>query len=191
MSAHSTDGLSPAAKALADRVMPLVQQQLHEIQKVPIAVLIWGPNPTDTSPLAEKRRGLRTLLRGEGHWACFSEELVDPALPINPRIQQICQADHFDLVVSLPGAPGSIAEIHDFVRDQTLMNKITVFVNEDFDHGYSNQSLRGSGGTNAYRVITYKTTDLHDSCGLIEQTVQLDVQALRYRKFFSERGRSI
>ena len=153
------DGLSLEAKKLAEELVPQIRGQIARIESIPIAVLIWGPNPTSSDPVAQKRVALRTLLRSDGHWACFSEELIDEDSKVDIRIQQICQAENFDLIISIPAISGSIGEIHEFVRDEILRKKITVFINEQWDAGYSNQSLRGSAGTGSYRIISYNQDD--------------------------------
>ena len=77
-----------------------------------------------------------------GHAAFFSEELCDPTAPYSVRIQQLAQAQKFDLVVSVPATPGAIAEVHDFAADRRVTAKVVVFLNQEHANGYSSQSLQ-------------------------------------------------
>ncbi len=134
--------LSPEAQRLFDQIMPRIKEGLAEVDRVPVAVLLWGPGMDSTSPLREVRLHLRAKLREAGHAAFLSEELYDPGLPYPLRVQQINQAKNFDLVVSIPCTPGSIAEVHDFAVDRRVTSKLLVFLNEEHLGGYSPQSLQ-------------------------------------------------
>ncbi len=182
------DGLSPEARVLAEELVPQINTQVSEIERIPVAVLIWGSNPSASTPAAQKRVHLRALFRDKGHWACFSEELVDPDSTVDPRIQQICQAQIFDIIVSIPDGPGSVGEIHEFARNDQIRRKITVFLNKEWEDGYSHQSLSGSSGTGSYRVISYSLSDLEQEDGIFEQTVLNDLQHVRYEKFLKNRN---
>ena len=182
------DGLSPEARSLADELMPQVRKQIDRIESIPVAVLIWGPTPETQTLVAKKRMVLRRILRQDGNWACFSEELMFDSANVGPRIQEICQGDLFDLIVSLPASHGSVGEIHEFARDEIIRHKILVFVDKQWDNSYSNQSLRGSAGTGSYTVIPYDPDELeNDDDPPIERRVLEEVQHIRYEKFLSER----
>ncbi len=181
------DGLSPEARELAEELIPQIRTQVAEIERIPVAVLIWGSNPSTPTPAATKRVRLRRLFREKGHWACFSEELVDSDSKVDPRIQQICQARQFDIIVSIPDGPGSFGEIHEFARDEQIKKKIIVFLNEAFKDGYSHQSLSGSSGTGSYKVVSYKPTDLELEDSIFESTLLKNLQHIRYEKFLINR----
>src|SRR5690349_9103634 len=106
--------LSDEAAELVRRIMPRIEARLSDVNRVPVSVLLWGPGIDSTSQLAIVRAELRRRLRGDGHAAFYSEELCDPNAPQSVRLQQLAQAQEFDLIVSTPSTPGSIAEIHDF-----------------------------------------------------------------------------
>jgi hypothetical protein len=133
--------LSREAADLVGRILPRIEQRLEEIKRTPVSILLWGPGIGSSSPLATLRLRLRQLLRENGHAAFFSEELCDAASTYSPRIQQLAQAHEFDLIVSTPCTPGSIAEIHDFAADRRVHAKLLVFLNEEHVSGYSPQSL--------------------------------------------------
>src|SRR5438552_16570040 len=115
--------LTSEAVSLLARIGPRIQGRLAEVNKVPVAVLLWGPGPASTSLLAPIRSELRKLLRESGHAACYSEELCDPHSSSSIRMQQLAQAQEFDLIVSMPCTPGSIGEIHDFAADRRVHSK--------------------------------------------------------------------
>lgn len=133
--------LSPEATDLLNRIMPRIQERLAEVNRMPVSVLLWGPGIDSDSPLAAVRAELRARLREMGHAAFFSEELYDSSKPESPRLQQLAQAQEFDLIVSTPCTPGSIGEIHDFAADRRVHAKILIFLNEQHLSGYSAQSL--------------------------------------------------
>lgn len=134
--------LSPEAQRLISRILPLIEEGINAVNRVPVSVLIWGPGIDSSNPLSAVRSSLRTKLRQDGHAAFFSEELCDPGSPHSIRVQQLAQAQQFDLVISMPCTPGSIAEIHDFAADKRIMAKILVFLNRMYLDGYSPQSLQ-------------------------------------------------
>jgi hypothetical protein len=133
--------LSQEASDLLSRLLPRIRQRLVEVNRVPVSVLLWGPGIASSSPLAVVRADLRKSLRENGHAALYSEELHDPNLPYSLRLQQLAQAQEFDLIVSTPCTPGSIGEIHDFAADHRVNSKTLVFLNEQHLDGYSPQSL--------------------------------------------------
>src|SRR5687768_4523248 len=94
--------LSPEAERLISRLLPLIEESIEAVNKVPVSVLIWGPGIDSPSPLAAVRSNLRTRLRENGHAAFLSEELCDPDSPHSIRVQQLAQAQQFDLVISMP-----------------------------------------------------------------------------------------
>lgn len=133
--------LSDEAASLIALLRPRIQGRLKEVDRTPVSVLIWGPGLESTHALATVRGDLRRKLRENGHAAFFSEELCEPRSDVPVRLQQLAQAQEFDLIVSLPGTPGSVGEIHDFACDRRVHAKILVFLNRQHVAGYSAQSL--------------------------------------------------
>src|SRR4051812_27065280 len=121
--------LSPEAERLLTRISPLIMEGLEEVNKVPVSVLLWGPGMDSTSPLTAVRANLRSELRRNGHAAFYSEELCDPSSHHSIRVQQLVQAQQFDIVISIPCTPGSIGEVHDFAADRRVTAKMLVFLN--------------------------------------------------------------
>jgi hypothetical protein len=116
-------------------------EALARISQVPVAALVWGPNPTATDPIAVARLQLRDALRANGHVADFSEDLYDPSSPLSAFAQQVAQAEAYDVVFSMPASFGAIAEIHDFARLPTVSRKVIAFIDQAHINGYSHQSL--------------------------------------------------
>jgi hypothetical protein len=133
--------LSPEAAGLFDRIRPKIDQGIATILRTPVSILLWGPAPDGEHPLCSIRWQLRSRLREEGHAAFCSEELCDAAAPVSIRAQQLLQAQEFDLIVSVPVSPGSIAEVHDFAGDRRVHGKLLVFINEEDINGYGPKSL--------------------------------------------------
>ena len=133
--------LSPEAERYREAVDHRRAAVLQQVRKLPIAVLIWGPAPTAGTTAASVRSQLREELVRNGHLAQFSEELVDPGSPFGLQIQQLSHVEAYDIVFSIPDSPGSIAEIHDFAKTPHLAHKIIAFLNQNWNSGYSNQTL--------------------------------------------------
>ena len=117
---------------LRDQVERARLHFLGRIDAVPIAALVWGPNPTSTDPIAITRVELRNTLRARGHLAEFSEDLYDPKSPRSLFAQQIAQAEAYDIVFTMPSSFGSIGEIHDFARIPGLSHKVVAFVDKSY-----------------------------------------------------------
>jgi hypothetical protein len=137
-------------------------EALSRIEKIPIAALIWGPSPSATTGIAAARMKLRDELIKRGHLANFSEDLVDPDSSRSIFAQQIAQVEAYDIVFSIPASPGSVAEIHDFARIPWLSPKIITFLNNDWNDGYSNQSLVQLQSNATCRIQPYHPQDLPD-----------------------------
>lgn len=135
-------------------------EALLRIQRLPIAGLIWGPNPTSGTPTAQARQLLRDTLRTNGHLARFSEELIDPNSSLSILTQQVAQAEAYDIIFSIPDSSGSIAEIHDFAKIPGLSHKIVAFLNSEWNDGYANQSLMQLQSTATCKVQLYQPSAL-------------------------------
>ena len=143
-----------------DEVNRRVQRSLDNITRIPVAVLIWGPDISSGTPIAQTRQALKETLNAEGHLARFSEELFDPSSTLSVVAQQFAHADAYDIVLSLPGSPGSIAEIHDFARMPGVGNKIVAFIDRDWNDGYSNKALLQMESSLTSRIQLYEASDL-------------------------------
>jgi hypothetical protein len=133
---------------------------LARIDRVPIAALIWGPNPSSSDPIANTRVSLRDELRRKGHLAEFSEDLYDSMNPRSLFAQQVAQAEAYDIVFSIPGSFGSIAEIHDFARIPGISHKVCAFVDRTYTDGYSHQSLVATQTNASCKIQIYNSCEL-------------------------------
>ena len=152
--------LSEEAKNLYKQLKPQYDKKLSEIKKIPVSVLIWGPSTESTSEIGKIRKQLRSILRQEGNLAMFSEELCDINCDFSVRIQQLVQAEQYDIVISIPESPGSIGEIHDFAVDTRVNKKFIIFLNEDFSSGYSFNSLISISSAVSAEIILYSNNTL-------------------------------
>ena len=172
--------LSHNAQKLVDSLKPRILDRLLEVNQVPVSVLIWGPGENSENPLRSVREDLRSQLRQNGHAAVFSEELSDLSLPFSIRMQQLAQAQEFDLIVSIPCTPGSIGEIHDFASDRRVSGKVLVFLNSDFLVGYSASSLKSINSFVSCQIEYYPNeTDTE----IIFSTTLSEVQKIREIKY--------
>jgi hypothetical protein len=137
-------------------------ENLARIRQVPVAALVWGPNPASTDPIATARLKLRDALRAVGHVADFSEELYDPASTLSAFAQQVAQAEAYDVIFSIPGSFGAVAEVHDFARLPGISRKVIAFVDELHMQGYSHQSLIAAQTSASCKVEIYSGVKLPD-----------------------------
>jgi hypothetical protein len=151
--------LSVEAQSLLQTIRPKIRAQLQSIRSIPVAILVWGPNPQLNTECAKLRRELRNVLRTNGHAAIFSEELYDPNLPDSLRIQQIAHAQEFDLIVSVPEGPGSIGEVHDFAADRRVNAKMLIFLPAEHIDGYSPKSLQALESLVSAQIVKYSESD--------------------------------
>jgi hypothetical protein len=167
-------GLTPEAKDAFARFDACFKEQLTRILAVPIRVLVWGPNPTSSSPAAKKRAEIRDALKARGFCAVFSEELKKPEGSEEMSEKTVEQAQvvaaHLILVL-LEGAPGALAELHDFVDDPETVGKIYAMVPSAYKEGYSaNGAIRelddGYGG-----VYWYGPDEL-EACHVLTRAVK-------------------
>lgn len=144
------------------RIRARVQSSLERIRRIPVAVLLWGPNPIDGSETGLCRLKLRDKLRQSGHGCYFSEELFLEDSNISILAQQMAHVEACDLVFSIPDSPGSIAELHDFSMLPAVSSKIITFLDERWNNGYSNMSLMQRDQIISPNVELYKKDELPD-----------------------------
>lgn len=174
--------LKAEAKKLLTSIEQSVILEMEEAKKIPVSILLWGPSPSDKSKIAQLRLSLRNELNKRGHLARFSEELIKKNT-LTVRLQQLIHAQKFDLIISFPFSPGSIAEIHDFVLDKRVNKKLLVFLNEEFDYGYSNQSLSSVCSVLTFRAELYNGMK---EIPKIKNMVYDTVQTIREIKYFNQ-----
>jgi hypothetical protein len=148
--------------AFRDQIKRARAYFLSQIDRVPIAALVWGPNPTSADPVAQTRIKLREALRSKGHLAEFSEDLYDHGSMRSPFAQQIAQAEAYDLVFSIPASYGAIAEIHDFARIPGISHKIIAFIDKLYVNGYSGQGLIAAQTSASCKIELYDGSALPD-----------------------------
>ncbi len=175
--------IQPSALDLLQKIKTKVHEEVEKSKKIPVAILLWGPSPTDTSEIAQLRLQLRTELTKLGHLAQFSEELITSEEKLSIKTQQLMHAQHFDLIVSIPCTPGSLGEIHDFICDTRVSRKLLVFLNEKFELGYSFQSIVSTSTTLTYRTMVYNG---YEEVHIIKDTILEEAQKIREVKYFNQ-----
>jgi hypothetical protein len=173
--------LSVEASKLKNRLLGLIKAILAEYRRLPVSVLLWGPGIQSASPLAEVRVDLRRELCKRGHVALFSEEICEEN-GCSIRVQQLAQAQVFDLIVSIPCTPGAIAEIHDFATERKINGKLLVFIDESYKDGYSNKSLAAISNVAGCHVMRYANE--RDTAVILRETL-LEVERIREMKYLS------
>ena len=175
--------IQPEAQTLFERIQHRVREEIDRSKKIPVAILLWGPSLSDTSEIALLRKKLHSELTSRGHLAQFSEDLIVKSEDISVKTQQLIHAQQFDLVISMPCSPGSISELHDFISDNRVNRKLLIFLNEQFDLGYSFQSILATCTTLTYRTIPYNG---YEDLELIEKNVLQEAQKIREVKYFNQ-----
>lgn len=177
--------LSKNAVKLIEKLTPKIRLGLAHINSIPVAVLLWGPGMSSRSRLRPVRLNLRRKLRELGHAAFFSEELYDHKLPHSLRLQQLIQAQNFDLIVSLPATPGAIAEIHDFIIDKRVRAKLLIFLDRSHRKGYSHQSIKAINNSPICKIEYYSKDT--ETMYVEEETLRY-VQSVRESKYLLAGG---
>jgi hypothetical protein len=129
-------------------VKTLIENQL---KKTTLDILVFGPavDPPSADPhvasLQVKRKEIKRRLLGEGHFAAFGEDVVDPSLPAHladPLLQEIVAMRAADLIIVLVGSPGAIAEATTIAREKDLCGKAEFYCFEDHKDGLVVRHLR-------------------------------------------------
>lgn len=175
--------IQPEALTLLETITQKVREEIERTKKIPVSILLWGPSPEDTSEIAQLRLHLRTELISLGHLAQFSEELVIKSDGLSVKAQQMMHAQFFDLIISIPCTHGSIAEIHDFISDNRVNRKLLVFLNQQYNLGYSFQSIVATANALTYKTVAYNGISEID---VVKNTILEEVQKIRELKFFNQ-----
>ena len=172
--------LSNEAYKLLQKIRPRIRERLDEVNHVPVGVLLWGPGIEAINPLADVRSRLRSDLRANGHAAVFSEELCESDSCYSLRLQELAQAQEFDLIVCLPCTAGSLGEVHDFAVDRRVHAKLLIFLNRLHQAGYSPQSIQVVSTIFSSHVEYYPSEN--DTDIIMERTME-HVQRIRELKY--------
>lgn len=124
-----------------DQVAPAIQQKLNPPSpRAKLRILIWGSGDGG-GDLYVKRVEIRDRLNELGHNACFSEDIISAerlsAGGLNVTIEEYMQAKSFDYIICLMTSPGSIGEVHDFVKKRDFACKMMVCIDQQHKSGYS------------------------------------------------------
>ena len=159
-------GLTESAQRERERFEAATSALLEEVQNISLSVLVWGPSPQSDSPVARKRVEIRDMLISVGHNAMFSEDLSTQSSDYSEKTKEFAQARAAHLVIILvEGAPGALAEAHDFCSHHEIVNKVCVMIPKAYLEGYSAKGAikllnDGHGGVHWYEAEELEACDV-------------------------------
>jgi hypothetical protein len=168
------EGLTPAAKEARKRFLDEVRRDIEARKQIALTVLVWGQNPDAETKVAEKRKEIRTALIAEGHNAMFSEEISAIFnADLTQKTKELVQASRCNFIIDLvEGAPGALAEFHDFCGEPQISHKILVMVPTAYKKGYSAKGAIASlHQEHPGNVYWYDNDDL-DKCRVLTEAVK-------------------
>jgi hypothetical protein len=158
---------------------------------IKLKILVFGPNPGVVhlpgfdADLAKKRQEIRDALISDGHGAFFPEDLpsgsLDPAIK-NAYIWEQMLVNEYDMVVSLVGSFGAVAELSLFQREHLAL-KAALFFNKDHCTGLAFEQAKVIEALGATLETYIYPVDL-TSCNLMKR-VREKVWAVRVGKFLA------
>ncbi len=176
--------LAPRAKEYYESTFkPRLAAMQAAVAQTPLAILVWGPGPSQADMYA-KRLQIRDELRRRGHAAFFSEDL-ESEKPANysQKAIEFLEASAADLVVVLQVSYGSVAEVHDFSDYRVINAKLLIFISDQATDGYSYQGALSELKLIYNNVETFHMPDDLISCHL--KTMVLEkvgvLQMLKWR----------
>lgn len=156
---------SPRARRYLRQIRKRYQDYLHEVKRVPLAVLVWGPS-RECSDMFAKRVEIVNSLRKDNVVA-FSSDL-DPlivagsdAIPL--KAHEYLEGLSVDLIVVIHHSFGSVAEVHGILSCKELTEKALVFVEEKTLEGFATKVTLEEMGEH---VRTFSYPDDIASCKL-------------------------
>lgn len=180
-------GLDTPAQRARERFETAYKAFLAKSQEISLSILVWGPNPQSDSPVAKKRVEIRDVLENLGHNAMFSEDISIQTGNVSEKTKEFAQAQASQLIIILvEGAPGALAETHDFCNHPDIAPNVYVMVPKKYEEGYSAKGAikdlsDGYGG-----VYWYEDEDLQ-TCNVCKHAVKR-AEARRRMWHFFERG---
>lgn len=166
------EGTSEPARRERARFEAQYKAFLTEIQKTSLSILVWGPNTSLTSPIAEKRMEIRQKLMDLGHNAMFSEDISIHADNISAKSKEFAQARVAHLIIILvEDAPDALAEAHDFCNHPNIAPNVYVMIPKKYETGYSAQGAI-KDLSDAYGSVYWYEEDELGSCNVLNQAVK-------------------
>lgn len=180
-------GLDEPARHENERFKTAYEARLREVEKVPLTILVWGPNPQSESPVAKKRNEIREELKDLGYNAMFSEDLSIQAGDISEKAKEFAQALEAHLIfILVESAPGALAEAHDFCNHPDIAPNLVVMIPKKYEEGYSARGAIKILGDAYNGVYWYEDEDLN-ICNLRKRAVDM-AGARRWIRYFFELG---
>jgi len=160
------------------------------IDSIQLKILVFGPQvhtPSSderTRKLQNKRVEIRQKLETLGHVVRYAEDLVDPTIggPLgNAFLQELLIMREHDLIVTLVGSPGSIAEASVISANPQLASKASLFLDKDHVEGLVGSACENAKDCGAH-FDTFAYPDDLDLCnlfGMVKKRVAM-IQKIKY-----------
>lgn len=139
--------------------LPFLSKRLQEkLNEVNVSIFVCGPDVNDKdNPLCQKRIDTINKLREQKYDVFTGEEIVQEMIkqdlkngqPEKPvHLYEMTAAGSCDMVILFRASYGSVAELHDFLSDNEIAERLWIFADIAHKKGYSSNG----------RVVTYEMT---------------------------------
>lgn len=135
-------GKTPSAKKAEKKYLKQYTDRISKVQDIALTVLVWGPSPQSNTAVSLKRQEIKNKLIENGFNAMFSEEieLAEDSVSLAEKTKEAIQAKLADIIIVFPeGAPGALAEAHDFSNYPSLASKFFILFPKEYKDGYSSK----------------------------------------------------
>lgn len=166
-------GKTPSAKKAEKKYLKQYYDMISKVRDIALTVLVWGQSPQYNSAISIKRQEIKDKLIEKGFNAIFSEdiELTGDSRSLAEKTKEAIQAKLADIIIVFPeGAPGALAEAHDFSNCPSLASKFYILFPKEYKDGYSAKGAiklidEGYGG-----VFWYEEGDI-SKCAVLGQAI--------------------
>ena len=184
--------MSASSRIGAARRAPFEKLGEHHRKQAqfPLDILVWGPAPGESIEY-QKRCEIRDALRGAGHNAEFSEDLMPDDVE-DPLDEELLQADSAHLIVVLYASRGVQTEVDTLLGYQQFALKALVFIDEDVRAKTALSVAKGIWTDLerlARKVVCYTQAEL-EACAIVGQACAIAEQ-LRRAAYLAEFRRSL
>ena len=173
-----------AAEYHNDVFVPHIYKKLQEdLKRVQLSILICGPDiTTDNNPLAKKRKDTINSLRENSYDAYTGEEIVEELSKLDKQnerpekpahIYEMMAARNSDVVVIFRASYGSVAELHDFLADKEIAQRLWLFVDKKHKKGYSSTGRVVIYEKTQRPIIYYDNPEDIDKCTLLTRVLDI------------------
>jgi hypothetical protein len=158
---HSIE-FNPASGAVIDEAAKMYDKFRSLFDRMPLRILVWGPDPNSDSPAAKKRNELRDRLGNElGYHVYYSEELIfDRTFTVPGNLQERIQVSEMDAVVCIGSDFGPIQEATEFGQ---VAKEFLLWLSDRARGTYSDSAIARSLQLYGRKPLFFRDEDL-ESC---------------------------